>query len=178
MTNILTVLESVNGASFVGIDTRTEPALKGGKKNPHKGAVTKVTRGASVMAFSNKNSNGYENMVKRRLEAEGKNPDTFVLSPRSWGERIPGLPLVRHEKDGAVKYYLEVIFLKSGKSHFELNGQVIAREDVIGLEEKDESQQGGLSDDNKVIIRTFSLDSITAVRIDGQEFTGPFTCDL
>lgn len=175
MTNILTVLENVNGASFVGMDTKTVVALKGGKKNPHQGRVTKTTIGSSVMVFTNKNSNGYENMVMRRLEQEGRDPASFVLSPRKWGVRMEGSPLVYHEKDGAVKHYLEVIFLRAGKSQYFLDGQPIDKSDVIGLEEKDESQQGGLSDDRKVIIRTFDLASVTGVRIDGQEFSGPFT---
>lgn len=159
---------NVNGASFIGLDTETIPSLKGGKKNPLQGRVTKRMTGASLMVFQNKNANGYENMVRRRLEAEGKNPD-FEVGPRQWGERIDNLPIVKHEKDGAVKYYLEVIFLKPGKVQFFLDGAPIDRADVIGLDEKpDDSGQGGL--DNKVIIRTFAADSVTAIRVDGQEF--------
>jgi hypothetical protein len=42
------------------------------------GRVTKQTTGASVMVFTNQASNGYENMVQRRLVAEGKDPASFV----------------------------------------------------------------------------------------------------
>ena len=156
-------LQAVNGASFISIDTETDPRLKGGKSNPHKGAVKKVMVGASVMVFQNKNSSGYDNMVKRRLEKEGKNADSFTLSPRTWGTRIPETPFIEHNG----KYYLEVIFLHSGDVHYELNGEVIDKADVEGLDEAvTEAKQGGLND--KVIIRTFQLESLREVRINHQ----------
>ena len=80
--NVSALFSQVSGSSFVGIDTVTVPVLTGGKKNPHAGRVTKVMVGASVMVFQNKNSNGYENMVQRRLAKEGKNPESFVLGHR------------------------------------------------------------------------------------------------
>lgn len=158
--------ENVNGASFVGIDTETTPVLKGGKKNPMQGNVRKIMTGASVMVFQNNKSNGYENMVNRRLAKEGKSVE-FSVGPRQWGERIDGTPFVKHVKDGVTKYYLEVIFLKSGKSSYMLNGEQIQKSDITGMEEKEEGEQAGL--DDKVIIRTFAMESITGIRINGVE---------
>lgn len=112
-------------------------------------------------------------MVKRRLEKEGKNPDSFQLSPRKWGERVPNTPFITHTPKGQTveKVYLEVIFLKGGESKFYVDGKLTAREDIPGIAEG-EAEQGGL--ENKVIIRTFSLESIRSVRIDGTEYAGPF----
>jgi hypothetical protein len=168
-----TIFSLVNGASFVSIDTETTPALKGGASNRMKGRVTKKMVGAKVMVFQNKNSNGYENMVRRRLEAEGKNPNSFELSPRLWGERIENLPVVRHVKDGVAKFYVEVIFLAPGRVEYFLDGSPIPKNEIIGLESKEEGEQGCL--ENKVIVRTFSLDSITAIRVNRDEYEGPFT---
>jgi hypothetical protein len=157
--------QNVSGASFVGLDTETRPSLKGGKKNPMQGRVVKRMSGASIMVFQNKHINGYEAMVRRRLEAEGKNPDTFTLGPRAWGTRVENLPIVEHKG----QYYLEVIFLKPGKVEFFLDDSPIARDLVKGLDDdKPEGDQGGLN--NKVIIRTFAADSIKAIRVDGQVF--------
>lgn len=165
-TNLIsTVLENVNGGSFVGLDTMTVVPLKGGKKNPMQGRVTKVTRGSSVMVFTNKAKNGYQEMVKRRLAEEGKDPESFVLGQRVWGERIDGTPFVAH-KD---KKYLEAIFLRAGKSQYLLDGQPIAKEAIVGLEEKSEGAQGGL--ENKVAIRTYDLESIIGIRADGVEIS-------
>jgi len=91
----------------------------------------------------------------------------FQPGPRQWGKRIDGTPFVEHKG----KTYLECIFLKPGKSTYYLDGQVIEKKDIIGLPEKKEGDQGGLK--NKVIIRTFALDSIMRVRKSGQEIVGP-----
>jgi hypothetical protein len=153
--------DKVNGCTFLGLDTETVVTLTGGKKNPQQGRVTKVTIRSNVMVFSNKNSNAYDNMVKRRLIQEGKDPDGFVLSPRKWGVRESGTPFVTHNGNE----YLEVIFLKAGESHYRLDGKVIPREQIQGLpERKEEGEQGGL--DNKVIIRTFAVESILAITVD------------
>lgn len=168
VSNMFAAFQNVSGASFVGMDTETIVALKGGKANPMLGKVTKRMTGASIMVFQNKKANGYENMVRRRLESEGKNPDSFTLGPRQWGERIENMPIVKHEKDGIVKHYVEAIFLKGGQVEYFLEGAPIKRADIIGLDEKTEGAQGGLND--KVIIRTFATDSVLALRIDGQHY--------
>ena len=162
------LLENVNGASFVGIDTETVVALTGGKGNPQKGRVTKVVTGSSVMVFQNKNANGYENMVERRLAAEGKDSKSFELGPRKWGTRITNTPFIEHDKDGTTKHYLEVIFLNAGEVNYLLDGKPIDKVDVIGLPKPRPSGQGGL--ENQVIIRSYALDSIRAIRIDKTEY--------
>jgi len=155
------LMKDVNGATFIGIDSVTVVPLKGGKANPYRDRLTKVVTGSSVMVFQNKETNGYENMVKRRLEQEGKDPNQFQLSPRVWGIRRQGQPFIDHKG----KVYLEVIFLKPGEVKYLLDGQVqIDPSTIPGFEsDKEEGKQGGL--DNKVIIRTYAVDSIKAVRI-------------
>ena len=86
--------------------------LTGGKKNPFQGRVKKITDGANVMIFSGTAQNGYENMVKRRMLEEGKDPDTFVLGKRAWGTRIGETPFIEHNG----KHYLECVFISPGKS--------------------------------------------------------------
>ncbi len=153
--------DKVNGATFIALDTETQVKLAGGKSNPLQGRVTKVTIRSNVMVFQNKLSNAYENMVKRRLEKEGRDPESFVLSPRKWGEREQGTPFVTHNGNE----YLEVIFLKAGDTHYRVDGIVTPREQIEGLPyDKEEAHQGGL--DNKVIIRTFAFESILAITID------------
>lgn len=153
---------SLAGGTFVGLDTLTSVKLKGGRKNPMQGRVTKRMVGAQVMCFSNQNGSAYEAMVLRRLEKEGKDPASFQLSPRAWGERETGTPFVEHKGN----HYLEVIFLRSGDVNYYLDGQHIDRSEIEGLEDVREGDQGGL--ENKVVIRTFALDSVTELRADGQ----------
>lgn len=172
--NLVEVLSKVSGASFVAIDTETVVNLTGGQSNPQKGRVTKRITGSSVMVFQNKNINGYEAMVNRRLEAEGKDPSDFELKPRQWGDRVPNMPIVKHVKDGQTKFYLEVIFLKPGTKQYLLDGQPIDESQIQGLPvtKDDPDSQGGLG--NKVIVRSFSVDSLRAIRCDGAEHIGPF----
>ena len=161
---------NVNGATFVSINTNTAQTLTGGKKNPLQGKVRKVTENASVMVFQNKSVNGYDAMVKRRLSKEGKAPESFKLSPRSWGTRMDNQPFVEHKG----QHYLEVIFLKPGKSHYEVDGVKTPSNLIGGLpERKVEGNQGDLND--KVIIRTFKTSSITKVNINKESFEGPFS---
>ena len=163
------IFNNVNGASFVGIDTLTEVPLLGGKKNEMQGRVTKRTVGNQVMVFQNKSSSSYGDMVQRRLLAEGKDPASFELQPRTWGERIPETPFISHTKDGETTFYVEFIFLRPGTSTYLLDGKPIAKSDIVGLKpESTGGEQGGL--ENKVIIRSFKMTSIEKVRIDGMEY--------
>ena len=52
-TILIAAVAAINGASFVGIDTRTNVTLAGGRKNPQQGRVTKRMIGANVMSFTN-----------------------------------------------------------------------------------------------------------------------------
>ena len=165
-TELIAIFKSgvVNGATFIGLDTITEPTLTGGKSNPHKGRVLKIVEGSNVMVFQNKNVNGYKNMVQRRLQSEGKNPQTFELKPRTWGVRIDGTPLVEHKG----QHYLEVIFLKAGETSYRLDHKPVQKSAIQGLPERKDGGQGGL--ENLVIIRSYKLDSLVRVTLDKEVY--------
>lgn len=175
-SQLVAAVANVTGASFIGLDTLIEPAIRkthpDDRKlpNPHFGRVTKKMVGANVMVFTNKHGSAYAGMVERRLVQEGKDPANFILGPRKWGVRIPNMPIVENTSkvDGITRYYLEVIFLKPGKVEWLLDNQPVHKSDIIGLQESEpaEDAQGGL--DNLVIIRTYEASSITQLRIDGQ----------
>ena len=167
----------MRGANFVGLDTVIQQPLRGGKKNLMHGRITKKHEGASVMIAPNNKSNAYENMVKRRLLAESKDPNTFELSPRKWGQRVPGFPIVQHTLKGTnqVKYYFEVIFLRPGVSTYYLDGAEIDKNMIENMPpdiEPTDTLQAGL--EHIVQIRTFALDSLVQIRIDQLNVVGPF----
>lgn len=167
---LIDLLADVNGNTFISVSTDTHPIMnktiggKGTPDNPHYGRIIKRQTGSSVMVFQNKRVNGYENMVARRLVAEGKDPQTFELGHRRWGQRVPNMPLVVHNGE----YYLEVIFLRPGPVEYLLDGKPIALNDIIGLRDTQPPEQGGLS--KKVQLRVISFDSIRHLLIDGVEF--------
>ncbi len=170
-------LKDFKGAQIISIDAVTEVKLVGGKQNPMQGKVKKVTLGAQVMVF--KNGKGYKNMVNRRLKKQNAGDITtialfeaiansgFEPGPRQWGQRVEGTPFVEHKG----KLYLECIFIKPGKSTYFLGENEIDKEDIIGLPDKIEGDQGGLID--KVIIRTFAIDSLLQVRKAKEIIEGP-----
>jgi len=152
--------------AIVGITTETPVTLTGGKKNPMQGRVVKRLLSGNVILLCNRESNGYENMVKRRLEKEGVAAENFTLGERKWGNRISGTPYVSHKGN----LYLETIFLrKPTKIEYLLDGEVIDKKDIIGLPEKKEGEQGGLID--KVIIRDYKAENVKAIRVNGKEYT-------
>lgn len=166
------LLARIEGCTFAALDTVTKPALKGGKANPMQGKVAKHMTGARVMLFTNKNSNAYANKVKRHLEKEGKNPESFKLGKLPWGERVKDTPFIENKGE----HYLQVIFLEAGTVTYRATsrildgdgnllyytGQVIDRESVQGLSERTGSEHQGL--ENEVIVRTFKIDSIRSIR--------------
>lgn len=166
-----TLLAQIAGCTFAGMDTETVPYLKGGKANPMQGKLIKRANSHRVILFSNANSNGYENKVKRHLEREGKNPESFKLGALPWGERIEGTPFIQNKG----KVYLQCIFLESGKVEYVASdfidnldgkwwnaGEVVPAHLIEGLPETTGSEKQGLEDE--VIVRTFALDSIKALR--------------
>ena len=153
--NIVQCLENKNGEINAIIDTITEVKLTGGKKNPFQGRVKKRTTGAKVLFSVGSNISIYEKLVREGLEKEGKDPNEFELKPRAWGKRIDASPFIEHND----KYYIECYFVSSGDTVYLVDDEV-SDEEIEGLPVKtvSEESQGGL--EQKVIIRTFSLDSI------------------
>lgn len=158
-------IDKVKGTTFVSVDTITEVKLTGGKSNPLQGRVQKLTRGANVMVFNSTEQNGYENMIKRRMLEEGKDPSTFTLGKRAWGQRIDQSPFIDHNG----KKYIECIFISPGKTSYLVDGVETDKDEIQGIPENKENpdSQGGI--ENKVVIRTFALDSVQAMRINGVE---------
>ena len=156
------LLDQISGCTFAGMDTTTIPALKGGKKNLMQGRITKISKNHRVMLFTNKNMNAYNAMVRRRLIAENKNPDGFVLGPLKWGTRLPESPVIVHNDN----HYLQCVFLHSGSVEYQLDGQHIDKDDIEGLIEAAPSEKQGL--DDEVIVRTFNLDNIDSIRLMGE----------
>ena len=163
-------IDLVKGTTFAGLTTRTTVKLKGGKKNSQQGRVTKLTEKSNVMLFSNTTTSGYEGMVKRRMVAEGKDPSTFEVKPRAWGKRIDESPFIHHKDN----YYLECFFVSPGTTTYFLDDQPIDKADIEGLPESstktdgEVESQGGIED--KVVLRTFSLESIVSIKINKEEY--------
>lgn len=180
------VLADINGAEFASIDTLVAVPLnktlagRGTGDNPHHGRVFKRSEGISVMVYTNKNSNAYENMVKRRLVKEGKEAEDFQLGERAFGTRIENSCFIQHTLKGQTvpQEYLEVICLHGAKrtEYMVLNDKnqlvPIKKEEIIGMkpEAVNPEGQGGLSEENRVIIRTYKVENVKRIRTDKKEY--------
>ena len=153
------MLSKLSGSTFIGLTTVTVPKLTGGKKNAMLGRVTKRVV-SSVQIFTNQNVNAYRNKRNKNRAAAG-NDKPFELSPRAWGERVPNTPFVTHKGND----YLEVIFNRVTETEYLLDGNPIAKDSIQGLPK---SRPASETDD--VIIRTFKLESIKAMRAFGEEY--------
>lgn len=118
LSAILSDPKTVKGTSFVGFDALTEMKLNktlGSRSeiNPHFGNVFKLLTGQLAMAFSDKTTNAYENMVNRRLVLDQKEAD-FKVGQRQWGTRVDGTSFLFHTNaDGQYNEYLFVIYHES-----------------------------------------------------------------
>lgn len=162
------LLEQLSGCTFVSIDTVTIPELRGGRKNPMKGRIVKIARGHRVMLFTNKNRNAYEAKVNRHRIAEGKTPD-FKVAPLQWGRHLPNSPLIEHNG----KIYMQMIFYEAGEISYELDGKPIHPSEIEGLPGGSGSGRQGLADDNAVVVRSFDIQNIRAMRAFGEEVGAP-----
>jgi hypothetical protein len=164
---ILAVVQKVVGVSMASMDTLTEVKLDGGKKNPMIGRVYKLSKSIPVMVCRSNESGSvaYEKAVNRGLEKEGK-PATFTSQGLPHWMGVVSFPLLQHKENGTK--YLQLIYKGVPReTTYLLDGQPIAKEDIIGFPRpRATTGQGGLED--QVQVRTPKLDSILELRIKGE----------
>lgn len=152
------------GAKFAQIHTAVDPIKA--KASIYAGRVVKRQSHNVQLNFS------YSNAVNNQRMAEGLDPD-FVPQAPKWGTRVPGTPLISHTKKGTdiTSFYLMTRVLRSMPASYYLDGQqvldVLLLDDVLGHTRASYSNKSqGL--EKEIIIRTFKLDSIKAITMDGE----------
>jgi len=153
---IVELLTQIEGCTFASLDAITKPTP----------GLRKVVTNEQVILFTNKKSSGYENMVKRRLEQAGLDPDTFTVGELPWGSRVPNTPLI----NCAGSMYLQCIIRKPGKSQYFIGQRELSPEAAKVFLPRDKgSPNQGLPRDKEVVCRCYALESITAIRLMGEE---------
>lgn len=172
-TSLYDIMAELSGVSFISLDTTTEQKVNkfyvdddGEKKpNPHHGRITKKMIGGRGLIYQNKNVNGFQNQVNSQMKKEGLSGE-FKVGPRSWGVREKDLPIVTLRD----QVYLEVIFADKGKTQYYLDDHPIDRKDILGLPKQSKpTGQGGVK--QQIVIRTFKVESIDALRVFRKEYT-------
>jgi hypothetical protein len=153
------IMQSFKGATFASLDAETKP----------RPGIIRRTFGERVILFRMDKGSGYENIVNRRLEELGMEPK-FRVGPLPWGGRVDdNLPLIQYKGF----YYLQTIQLKEGDEKYFIFDREIPKDELpaFGIQPKGGSNTG-LPRGEKVIIQTYSLDNIRAIRLLGWEVFG------
>lgn len=100
----------------------------------------------------------YANAVNNAQERGGEERD-FIPSPRKWGNRIEGTPLVEHKG----KHYLELHVLRSLGTMYHVDGKEVTEEVRPYLQD---------SPSTPVVWRDYALENIKEVRMDGKVIRG------
>lgn len=150
LARLLETIDKIKGCTFASIDSVTEPVR----------GLTWRHEGERVILF-NCDHSGYEAMVRRRLEKEGKDPN-FTVDTLPWGERVKG-PLIHHKG----KHYLQTIQLQPGTSVYKIGQTVIPAYEAERMLPRRSSNQG-LELDNTVRVNTYNVDNITEIRLMGE----------
>lgn len=155
------LLDLITGCTFASLDTLTIPAP----------GARKETTGTLVILFTNKKTrSGYENMVRRRLAGLGLDPSTFKVDDLPWGERVPDSPIIKRlDGKGHSIYYLQTVLLKSGTPKYFVGRTEIAKKDLWFKDEDRLNAKQGLESSRQVIVNTYLLASISAIRLMGGE---------
>jgi hypothetical protein len=149
--NLQNLLDKIQGCTFATIDTTT-----------NSNGITKVTTGERVILFTNKKSSGYENMVRRRLQEAGKDPDGFRLGDLPWGERLENSPIIVNKG----QYYLQTISLVAGQSKYYIGRREVR--DPSGLHLRSRGKQPGLPPGDAVKVSCYKLESIDRIVLMGE----------
>jgi len=127
-------------------------------------------RDGGCEVFKKSRTNGminykYEDAVNRQRAREGK-PVDFQAESRTWGERIPHTPFVRHNGS----YYV-TMKVQSAKPPKYVDGPGPDANDIEKPADEYWRSRGNSSRqgvDNQIIHREFRLDHLTAVTIRGE----------
>ena len=119
--------------------------LRGGKSNPMQGHITK----SSLVDVHILGNGEYEKVMKETVDSK------FESKGRTWGTRRPD-GLIEHKGE----LYVEVQIVEPIARVYFLDGEVIKKEEIIGLDEKARTED--------VIVCTYKVNNIRSI-IPGNE---------
>lgn len=116
------LLDKVHGCTFANMDLQTEPS----------NGFNKTETGIRILLFGRSSVDGYERLVKRRLAEAGKDPQSWAVGERAWGEHVDDLPIIRHKDT----FYLQCIVLADGKATYYIGDKPLRGDGGLGHESK------------------------------------------
>lgn len=159
---ILKLLMQPKGATFLTITAVTDARAKK-TGNPY-GVIFKLAKINGMVNFQ------YDNAIRKRLEAEGKNPDDFAFKA-SWHEPVIEnnriTPISSHKETGELYLRMAVLNEIGEPRYFDVKGTEIPIQNIIKfLPEPTKYPNQGLN--TPLIFNTFKLNNIRSISINGQ----------
>lgn len=158
MVRVLMQVKNATPATFVAV---TEVGMNK-TNNPFFERVTKKQKSNVFINFD------YAGSVNRKLLKEGKSPD-FVASPRKWGEKLPGTPIVFYKN----VYYMEARFL-SNEPKVEYFVDAVPTDKAVfetylkPVSTETSKEHQGV--DEVIIIRDFKVANIHSITVNGNTY--------
>ncbi|MHC4315220.1 MAG: hypothetical protein ACYSW3_22475 [Planctomycetota bacterium] len=172
LIQLITDAATSGRATIVTILATTDPKVKKGSKRGQPAAnrfYGRTEKRSVVNGIVNwKYSNAVNNQRAREHEGDISTLEHFEPAPRKWGVRLEGLPFVEH-KD---KLYLELKVQRSlGHEYYATDtGELLPTDEVEQcLPVRKASSRQGV--EKEVILRDYDVNSITGIRIGGEEYT-------
>lgn len=158
LAELVILLSSQQGQKNLILTTVTDPKLKK-TNNPFESVSKKSTSNVTI-------NFDYENEVNRQRVCENSE-NNFVKQPRKWGHRINDTCVVLHNN----KYYIEVKVNKTFNTEYIDNNNVSIDKELLREFMPAKSKAKSQELDKDVIIRDYSLSTITEVIMDGEKIT-------
>jgi hypothetical protein len=134
--------------------------------------IRKTSRQQGMIGASYKNA--VNNQRAREAREAGYNPDDiaeFEPQPRYWGERVEGTPLVRHEKDGETRWYMEVLKFRTLDFQWKDDmNQAVSEEDVRPFIRERSGESSRQGTDKPIRVRNVRVDHLDEVSVDGRRY--------
>jgi hypothetical protein len=126
----------------------------------------------------------YKKMVEAELEREGKDPSAYMAG-KCWHEAVPGAPLLRRNKKNPSELYFWAayvgkaqradgswIHLKPRTRFVDITtGTDIPRDRLVNfLDVEHTPSNQGVDDGREVIVRTYKLESIRSLTVNGKAY--------
>ena len=158
---LMKILFDVKGARFCTIVTTTEPKMNK-KNNPYFGNLLKTSEANVTMNFI------YENAVNNQQIREG-NEGTFVVKPRTWGEKIPNTCFIMHNDQMYMEVKYNAIPSSSYYSTIETN-EIINKEFIKPFLPAKKSQAESQGVEKEIIIRDIKISNIREIKINQKHY--------
>ena len=175
-TELPELFEKFQGASFIGLKTKTDPEFL------KKGRITGKTLseiyydGIEIVKESEYSAGiGYEyaTSVKNKLLKEGKSGDEYEAGV-TWHESFNGSKVIRrHKKTGELYFYISLNTNNKPKTQYldVKKGRVIPKIELMEFLPKESAPKNqGVEDGNEVTVRTLKLQSVQSLSACGEVY--------